>query len=89
VCALSDFQVKIEAEGRCVAEVRADHGKIMVCKNKNSSWFFKFGEIYVEDIALSQTKTKGIQILPDELFKVMWSTEDEVHEECYIMRKLR
>jgi hypothetical protein len=88
-CDKMPLPFKIEAEGRCVAEVRADHGKIMVCKNRNSSWFFRFGDVSVEDIDLSQTKTKGIQILPDELFKVMWSTEDEVHEECYIMRKLR
>jgi hypothetical protein len=88
-CEDTPLPFKIMAEGRCVAEVRADHGKIMVCKNKNSSWFFNFGDVNFKDIQLSQTNTKGIIILPDERFKVMWSTEDEIHEECYVLRKSR
>lgn len=88
-CQDSPLPFKVEAEGRYVAEVRADHGKIMICKNKNSAWFFEFGDVYVEGVALSQTNTKGIELKPDDRFKVMWSTEHEMHEECYYLKKLR
>ena len=86
-CHRTPLPFKIEAEDRCVAEIRADHGKIMVCKNKNSSWFFRFGGVYVEGVCLSQTNTKGIEIKPGDRFKVMWSTEHDMYEECYYLEK--
>jgi len=80
---------KLNAGRRCVAEIRADHGKIMVCKNNNSSWFFKFGDIHIKDLQLSQTNKKGIELFPDAQLRMVWATDDmhEMSDNTYTLRK--
>ncbi len=78
---------KLEAGDRCVAEVRADHGKVMLCKNKNTAWFFRCGDLFVEDMNLEETKKKGIEVSPDQKISMRYQIDDDYYEGLYVLRK--
>ena len=86
-CDKSSIPFKLKTKGRCVAEIRPGHGEMMLYKNKDSSWFFRFGDIYVNDLSLRTTNKNGIQLKIDDQIKLMYMTEKDAIEEIYFLRK--
>ena len=78
---------KIKAGGRFIAEIRASHSKIMIFKNRNSAWFFKFGDINVGQINLSQLKTNGIPISTEEIIMTTYVMDGKRFEASYVLKK--